>query len=61
MEGSCSTGQNPPWAVMPAEEEEEDLPGCTIHVDTSVYYNCLPEDQSSGSKQVRTCKRYREN
>jgi hypothetical protein len=23
MEGSCSTGQSPQWAVMPVEEEEE--------------------------------------
>jgi hypothetical protein len=24
MEGSCLTGQSPPWAVMPVEEEEEE-------------------------------------
>jgi hypothetical protein len=24
MEGSCSTGQSPPWAVMPVEEGEEE-------------------------------------
>jgi hypothetical protein len=24
MEGSCSTGQSPPWAVVPVEEEEEE-------------------------------------
>jgi len=24
MEGHCSTGQNPQWAVVPMEEEEED-------------------------------------
>jgi hypothetical protein len=24
MEGSCSTGQSPLWAVVPVEEEEED-------------------------------------
>jgi len=23
MEGHCSTGQSPQWAVMPMEEEEE--------------------------------------
>jgi hypothetical protein len=23
MKGSCSTGQSPPWAVLPVEEEEE--------------------------------------
>jgi hypothetical protein len=26
MEGSCSTGQSPQWAVVPVEEEEEE--GC---------------------------------
>jgi hypothetical protein len=25
MEGSCSTGQSPQWAVVPVEEEEEVL------------------------------------
>jgi len=24
MEGHCSTGQSPQWAVMPMEEEEEE-------------------------------------
>jgi hypothetical protein len=24
MEGSCSTGHNPQWAVVPVEEEEEE-------------------------------------
>jgi hypothetical protein len=24
MEGSCSTGQSPQWAVLPVEEEEDD-------------------------------------
>jgi hypothetical protein len=24
MEGYCSTGQSPQWAVVPMEEEEED-------------------------------------
>jgi hypothetical protein len=24
MEGSCSTGQSPKWAVVPMEEEEEE-------------------------------------
>jgi hypothetical protein len=24
MEGYCSTGQSPQWAVLPVEEEEED-------------------------------------
>jgi hypothetical protein len=25
MEGSCSTGQSPQWAVVPVQEEEEDF------------------------------------
>jgi hypothetical protein len=25
MEGSCSTGQSPQWAVVPVEEEEEEV------------------------------------
>jgi hypothetical protein len=25
MEGSCSTGQSPQWAVLPVEEEEEEI------------------------------------
>jgi hypothetical protein len=24
MEGSCSTGQSPQWAVVPVQEEEEE-------------------------------------
>jgi hypothetical protein len=24
MEGSCSTGQSPQWAVVPVEKEEEE-------------------------------------
>jgi hypothetical protein len=27
MEGSCSTGQSPQWAVVPVEEEEEEEEG----------------------------------
>jgi hypothetical protein len=25
MEGSCSTGQSPQWAVVPVEEEEDNV------------------------------------
>jgi len=28
MEGHCSTGQSPQWAVVPMEEEEEDIYIC---------------------------------
>jgi hypothetical protein len=27
IEGSCSTGQSPQWAVVPVEEEEEEEEG----------------------------------
>jgi len=27
MEGHCSTGQNPQWAVVPMEEDEEEEEG----------------------------------
>jgi hypothetical protein len=33
MEGFCSTGQSPQWAVVPVEEEEEEEGGGgnTVH------------------------------
>ena len=36
MEGHCSTGQSPQWAVVPMEEEESFL----LHVSASVL-GCL--------------------
>jgi hypothetical protein len=37
MEGSCSTGQSPQWAVVPVEEKEEFILGiwtiCLLHVN----------------------------
>ena len=35
MEGHCSTGQSPQWAVVPMEEEEEEegLRNCPKHVE----------------------------
>ena len=30
MEGHCSTGQSPQWAVVPMEEEEEEEE-CALH------------------------------
>jgi hypothetical protein len=34
MEGSCSTGQSPQWAVVPVEEEEDvsEHPVCSIFI-----------------------------
>jgi len=31
MEGHCSTGQSPQWAVVPMEEEEEDMTNHTTY------------------------------
>jgi hypothetical protein len=40
MEGYCSTGQSPQWAVVPVEEEEEEEEGSIYshapHNDVSV-------------------------
>jgi hypothetical protein len=33
MEGSCSTGQSPQWAVVPVEEEEDE----EVHLVGSYY------------------------
>ena len=30
MEGHCSTGQSPQWALVPMEEEEEEEEACCI-------------------------------
>jgi hypothetical protein len=32
MEGSCSTGQSPQWAVVPVEEEEEEEEELAINI-----------------------------
>jgi hypothetical protein len=31
MEGPCSTGQSPQWAVVPVEEEEEEEEEEVLH------------------------------
>jgi hypothetical protein len=36
MEGSCSTGQSPQWAVVPVEEEASQEELCSMEVDWSV-------------------------
>jgi hypothetical protein len=36
MEGSCSTGQSPQWAIVPVEEEEEEEEG---EEEVGFYYN----------------------
>jgi hypothetical protein len=39
MEGSCSTGQSPQWAVVPVEEDEEE-----VHFSYDTYYTDTRED-----------------
>ena len=43
MEGHCSTGQSPQWAVVPMEEEEEDDDD-THFMDWTVAYSRLVSD-----------------
>jgi hypothetical protein len=45
MEGSCSTGQSPQWAVVPVEEEEE---------EEEEYNSCA---FTSGSPTLQFCSR----
>jgi hypothetical protein len=40
MEGSCSTGQSPQWAIVPVEEEEEYVYILRIHA----IYEIMPKD-----------------
>jgi hypothetical protein len=37
MEGYCSTGQSPQWAVVPVEEEEEDYDVMYTLCDSIMY------------------------
>ena len=54
MEGHCSTGQNPQWAVVLMEEEEEELKQIMSELSTapctcthnSWYYICVVIDIS---------------
>jgi hypothetical protein len=46
MEGYCSTGQSPQWAVVPVEEEEEE----EEEEDSRVKFH---ENLSSGSRNVK--------
>jgi hypothetical protein len=41
MEGSCSTGQSPQWAVVPVEEEEEEEEEA-VYADTFLAVNISP-------------------
>jgi hypothetical protein len=59
MEGSCSTGQSPQWAVVPVEEEEsnikfhENLPSVSRIVPRGrmdIQKHCLDEANSRFSQ-----------
>jgi hypothetical protein len=39
MEGSCSTGQSPQWAVVPVEEEEDDGGRKVLQKHVEEYYS----------------------
>ena len=45
MEGHCSTGQSPQWAVVPMEEEEEEY---ILHY---IFYTLLP----TASEDIEIC------
>jgi hypothetical protein len=42
MEGYCSTGQIPPWAVVPVEEEEESIISAAL-VSCETWYHSVKE------------------
>jgi hypothetical protein len=53
MEGYCSTGQSPPWAVVPVEEEEEKLVhliGATI----GIHYDAWTYERQISCKHLHT-------
>jgi len=39
MEGHCSTGQSPRWAVVPMEEEEEYSVEMSVNFNRTVSFN----------------------
>jgi hypothetical protein len=43
MEGDCSTGQSPQWAVVPVEEEEEEA--MRIWTELSYIFLFVPKKQ----------------
>jgi hypothetical protein len=51
MEGHCSTGQSPQWAVVPMEEEEESL--FTFRRKASMT-KALFEVRIEGSRRLKT-------
>jgi hypothetical protein len=49
MEGSCSTGQSPQWAVVPVEGDEEEV--LTYHTFSSfAYIKHIPSNQERYSR-----------
>jgi hypothetical protein len=41
MEGYCSTGQSPQWAVVPVEEEEEEVVELTVEYTECIFNRLL--------------------
>jgi hypothetical protein len=68
MEGSCSTGQSPQWAVVPVEEEEEEKEDAlisqiyfgneTLHVSdsSSVHHQQLFTVHSAMVYVIQVCR-----
>jgi hypothetical protein len=50
MEGSCSTGQSPQWAVVPVEEEEEEENYLLRHVCVSILKSVRMEQRASSGR-----------
>jgi hypothetical protein len=56
MEGSCSTGRSPPWAVLPVEEEEifrcHNYKNCFLGLLGAIYN--MTENCSAGSVETNS-------
>jgi hypothetical protein len=50
MEGSCSTGQSPQWAVVPVEEEEDEEE-----------VNCLQQFQMESCQPIKRLRDEKKN
>jgi hypothetical protein len=48
MEGYCSTGQSPQWAVVPVEEEEEEEEEKEEEEEDYILFICILGLTSSG-------------
>jgi hypothetical protein len=58
MEGYCSTGQSPQWAVVPVEEEEELAAACILNRGKKGRaYSIMMGIELSGKKSFLTDRR----